>query len=180
VIHEASPLPARGPSGGLTRIATGVRDGIDRLSYVAIVALMGVMTTIISTQVGLRYIFNSSIDWADELSRLSFVWVVFLAVPHGVKQGLHVGLDLVPGLLPTRLRRWSGNINRVIMAAFLVTAGWQAARLAVRNWGNEMPTLGLSSGLFFVALALCCAHSLLHLATGVPASAPVEHRADVA
>jgi TRAP-type C4-dicarboxylate transport system permease small subunit len=157
-----------------------VREGIDRLSYVAIVALMVVMTTIISIQVGLRYIFNSSIDWADELARLSFVWVVFLAVPHGVKKGLHVGLDILPGLLPAQLRSLCGIFNRIAMAAFLITAGWQAARLAVRNWSNEMPTLGLSSGLFFVALALCCAHSLLHLATGARGTAPDEHRADVA
>jgi TRAP-type transport system small permease protein len=179
-MQEASAVLAHGPSRGLPRIAIAMRDGIDRLSYVAIVALMVVMTTVISTQVGLRYIFNSSIDWADELARLCFVWVVFLAVPHGVKKGLHVGLDLLPGLLSARLRALCGYLNRIAMAAFLFTAGWQAARLAVRNWSNEMPTLGISSGLFFVALALCCAHSILHLATGAPATAPVEHTADVA
>jgi TRAP-type C4-dicarboxylate transport system permease small subunit len=143
-----------------------------------IVALMTVMTSIISIQVGLRYIFNSSIDWADELARLSFVWVVFLAVPHGVKKGIHVGLDVLPALMPVRLRSACAVFNRVAMAVFLATAGFQAAALTVRNWGNEMPTLGLSSGLFFLALALCCAHSLLHVATGAPVHAQMAHKVD--
>jgi TRAP-type C4-dicarboxylate transport system permease small subunit len=140
---------------------------------------MIVMSSIISIQVGLRYVFNSSIDWADELARLSFVWVVFLAVPHGVKKGIHVGLDLLPGLMPERLRRACGVFNRAAMAVFFITAGYQAAALTVRNWSNEMPTLGLSSGLFFLAVALCCAHSLLHLVTGAPVQAPLEQKIDV-
>ena len=148
---------------GLLLTAKHIRDAIDRISYGVIVALMTTMTTIIAVQVALRYVFNSSIDWADEVARLSFVWLVFLAVPHGVKAGIHVGLDLLPNLMPPNLRAICAVFNRFVLAVFLIVAGWQALTLAIRNWDNEMPTIALSSGLFFLALAICCLHSLLHV-----------------
>jgi TRAP-type transport system small permease protein len=178
-MQGASVVTQAHPAAGLLRIAACARDEIDRFSYLFIVILMTVMTSIISIQVGLRYVFNSSIDWADELARLSFVWVVFLAVPHGVKKGIHVGLDLLPGLMPQRLQDACALFNRAVMAVFFITAGYQAATLTIRNWDNEMPTLGISSGLFFLALTLCCAHSLLHVATRAPLQAKLEDKVDV-
>jgi TRAP-type transport system small permease protein len=148
---------------GILARAAQARNAIDNLSYALIVALTAVMTAVIIAQVGLRYIFNSSIDWADEAARLSFVWLVFLAVPHGVKKGMHVGLDQVIRRLPETPRRAIFFFTQLVLTAFLLVAGWQAAALAVRNWGNELPTMPLPSGLYFAALAIGCFHSLLHL-----------------
>jgi TRAP-type C4-dicarboxylate transport system permease small subunit len=39
------------------------------------------MVAVVSAQVALRYGFNRSIDWADEVGRLAFVWAIFLAIP---------------------------------------------------------------------------------------------------
>ena len=67
----------------------------DEISYIAVCASMGLMAFIVSVQVILRYFFSHSIDSADELSRLFFVWTMFLAIPHGLKYGSHVGIDFL-------------------------------------------------------------------------------------
>ncbi len=139
------------------------RNAIDNLSYWTIVLLTAVMTFVIIAQVGLRYLFNSSLDWADEAARLSFVGLVFLAVPHGVKSGMHVGLDQVIQRMPVRIKQTVFIITQTTLTAFLLVAGSQAAMLAIRNWENELPTMPLPSGLYFAALAIGCFHSLLHL-----------------
>jgi TRAP-type C4-dicarboxylate transport system permease small subunit len=149
-----------------------VQDLIDGASYFVISTLMAFMSAIIVVQVVLRYIFNGSIDWADEAARLSFVWIVFLAVPHAVKFGLHVGLDVVVKLMTPRVAAWVAVINRMAMAAFLVVVGWQATALAYRNWHNEMSTLPLPQGLFFAAVAIGSFHSLLHLIPSSRCHAP--------
>jgi TRAP-type C4-dicarboxylate transport system permease small subunit len=156
-----------GTMPAVRRLAIAARDAFDRASYVALVALMTTMTAVIVVQVALRYVFNSSIDWADEAARLSFIWIVFLAVPHGVKAGVHVGLDFVDKM-PPRLKVLLRGLARVVLVLFLAVVGYQAAALAVRNWGNEMVTLPLSAGLYYVALAICCLHSLTHLVFGQP------------
>ena len=92
------------PGGGAFRLLKRLVAGVDKLTYMGIVATMGLMTVIVSLQVLMRYAFSSSIDSADELSRLCFVWAIFLAIPHGVKHGVHVGIDLFVHMMPKPLQ----------------------------------------------------------------------------
>ena len=42
------------------------------------VACLAVMVLLLFGNVALRYLFNSGINVSDELSRLAFVWMIFL------------------------------------------------------------------------------------------------------
>ena len=87
------------------RLLKGLLRQVDRLSFLLIVLAMAAMTILVSAQVFMRYVMGSSIDSADELSRLFFVWVIFLSIPQGVKYGIHVGIDLLVAHLGARSRR---------------------------------------------------------------------------
>jgi TRAP-type C4-dicarboxylate transport system permease small subunit len=81
---------------------------LDRLDLAAkwlIIAAMAVMIVVVSVQVALRYLLNTSLDWSDEVSRLLFVWGMFLAIPLGIREGAHVGIELLVGHLPPAWRR---------------------------------------------------------------------------
>ena len=67
---------------------------LDRLVTGLLLAAVTVMVAVVSAQVLLRYGFNRSIDWADEIGRLAFVWAIFLAIPLGVRDGAHIGIDI--------------------------------------------------------------------------------------
>jgi TRAP-type C4-dicarboxylate transport system permease small subunit len=58
--------------------------GIDRAAWWVIAIVMAAMTLVVSVQVLLRYGFNSSLDWADDVGRLLFVASVFFAIPLGI------------------------------------------------------------------------------------------------
>ena len=76
---------------------------LDRLDLAAkwlIIAAMAVMIVVVSVQVALRYALNTSLDWSDEVSRMLFVWCMFLAIPLGIREGAHVGIELLVGHLP--------------------------------------------------------------------------------
>jgi TRAP-type C4-dicarboxylate transport system permease small subunit len=144
-----------------------------------LIAIMAVMVVLVSTQVFLRYVLNSSIDVADELSRLLFVWSIFLAIPHGVKVGAHVGVDVLVVMLPARTQGVVHRILCVLGALLMATVGYQAIRVANGSWDEPLATLNVPSALFFLAVGLGAGHSLLHLVdlawTGVrPQAAPRE------
>jgi TRAP-type C4-dicarboxylate transport system permease small subunit len=67
---------------------------VDRASRWLVIVCSALMILIVSVQVLLRYAFNTSIDWSDEVSRLLFVWCMFLAIPLGLREGSHVGIEL--------------------------------------------------------------------------------------
>jgi len=137
---------------------------LDKGSYWGITLVMGMMVIIVSVQVVLRYLFGASIDSADELARLFFVWTIFLAIPHGIRHGAHVGIDLVISKLPSVVEEQLFRIMSLVsmfLMIMLMMGAWQAI---VDRWPELMPTLPITSAVFYIVLLICAVHSILHLA----------------
>lgn len=136
---------------------------MDRASYWGVVVTLGMMTTLVTAQVITRYGFNSSIDSADELSRLFFVWSIFLAIPHGVKYGTHVGIDLLISRLGAFKKeivfRWVSAISAVLMIVVL----YAAIIATIDKWPELMPTLNFTAAVYYIPVLICAGHSLVHL-----------------
>ncbi|MCQ9617895.1 TRAP transporter small permease [Paenalcaligenes niemegkensis] len=136
---------------------------LDQFTYWIIVAMIGGMTILVALQVILRYFFGTSIDSADELSRLLFVWSIFIAIPHGVRHGVHVGIDVFVSLLPSAAREVIFRLTCVVsllLMALVFLGAWTAV---IERWPELMPTLPISSAVFYIPLLICAGHSFLHL-----------------
>jgi len=159
---DGVPGAPRGGGPGLAAAKAALR-AVDRASYAVVATVMAAMAAIVAVQVFMRYVVGTSIDSADELSRLFFVWSIFLAIPHGVKYGIHVGIDLVVRLLPDPVQR---GLFRVVAAAgavlmsVVLAVSWTAT---LDKWPELMPTLPISAGVYYVAVLIGAGHSALHL-----------------
>lgn len=138
-------------------------DSVDTLSQWAIVACMAGMISIVTVQVVLRYGFSGSLDWAEEMSRLAFIWAVFMAVPHGVKAAAHVGIDIVVKNVPAAANHALQRVVKLASAVLMSIVAFQAVLAAQESWDQLMPTVNLSSGWFYLAVTVGAAHSALHL-----------------
>lgn len=160
---EGAGLPPPPDRPAFRCFLTALRT-LDRLSYWVIVPVMAAMSLILAAQVVARYGLGTSIDAANELSRLFFVWAIFLAIPHGIKYGVHVGIDVFVLMLP---RGWQAVLFRVTTAAGLVLMGilLHVAIIATADkWQELMPTLPVTAATYYMAVVIACGHSLLHLA----------------
>ena len=128
-----------------------------------IVGLISAMVIVVSVQVLLRYAVNSSLGWADEVSRLTFVWSMFLAIPLGIRAGVHIGMEIVTSRLPEGARDVLARAMAAIAAALMVLVTWQSVVVAFDQWDEKMASLEASAAWFIVAVAIGCAHSALHL-----------------
>ena len=137
-------------------------ERLDLGSRWLIIAAFAVMVVVVSLQVLFRYFLNLSLDWADEVGRLTFVWAAFLGVPHGVKAGAHVGIDYVAKLLPPAPLAWLFSACCLACAALMAIAAWQSVAIARETWDQLMPVLDFSTGWFYVAIAVSGAHSAVH------------------
>jgi TRAP-type C4-dicarboxylate transport system permease small subunit len=148
------------PPGAWLRRALGP---LDHLMTALLLLAVAVMVGVVSMQVGLRYGFNRSIDWADEIGRLAFVWSIFLAIPLGVRQGSHIGIDLLVDKLPGAARAALRRAGAVLGALMMFAITWAAARVAAEQWDELMATVDWSVGWFIVPVGLGAALSGLHL-----------------
>lgn len=151
-----------------------VLNALDQLVVLALLGIVGVMVGVVSAQVALRYGLNLSIDWADELSRLTFVWSMFLAIPLGVRQGAHIGIEIVVNYLPAAVRPVLQRGGAVVSALMLLAVAWAAWGVAVEQWDELMSTLDWSVGWFTVPVGVGALLSALHLLR-IAVEGPPEH-----
>jgi len=89
--------------------------------------LLAGMTLLTSTQVVLRYVFNSGLLWALEATTYMFAWLLLLGISYGVRVHAHLGVDAAVKLLPQRGQR---VIGLLVIAICLVYAGY----MLVGSW----------------------------------------------
>jgi len=147
-------------------------DALDWLIAKVVIASMGIMVTVVAAQVFLRYALNLSLDWAEEISRLFFVWSVFFAIPLGVKRGAHVGISLLTDRLPPPMQDKLFRAMNVLATVLMGVVAYEAAILTKDQWDEPMSTLDFSVGLFMLPLFVGAAHSVLHLVDGALTGPP--------
>ena len=135
---------------------------MDRLARWGIIGASAMMIGIVTLQVLLRYGFNTSIDWSEEVSRLLFVWAMFLAIPLGIREGAHVGLELLTMHIAPGPRSALAKGCAVAGAGIMVVVFWQAVKVAALTWDEMMQSLNASTNWFMVPVAVAAAHSFFH------------------
>ena len=73
--------------------------------------LLLIITFILFINVVLR-VFGLSIDWAEEFSRYSIIWITFIGGSICIYKGAHIGIDSITTLL--------SNKGKVLLAIFTI------------------------------------------------------------
>ena len=105
---------------------------VDRLEETLIAVLMGIMTLVTFANVVARYVFNSNILWALELTVFMFAWLVLLGASYAVKKSAHLGVDAVINLVGPGARKVLG----VASAAACITFAFLLLKGAWDYWAN--------------------------------------------
>jgi C4-dicarboxylate transporter DctQ subunit len=94
---------------------------IDRLEEWIISLMLLAMTGLTFLQVVLRYVFDSGLSWAQELTSLCFAFMIFVGISYGVRVGAHIGVDAVVRQLSPAVRR---TVSMLAVALSLVYVGF--------------------------------------------------------
>lgn len=105
--------------------------------------LMFAMATIVTAQVISRYIAGRPFTWSEELARYIFVWMTFLGMAVGVKQGSHVALDILVKKLKGVSQRVLMIVNNLLLLVFGVCLSASGFELVKLGMLQKSPTLQL-------------------------------------
>ncbi len=90
----------------------------DKIEETIIAALIGLMTVITFANVIARFVFNSNILWALELTVFMFGWLVLLGASYAVKKHAHLGVDAIINMVSPATARIFGLISVACCLAF--------------------------------------------------------------
>ncbi|MGB1256812.1 MAG: TRAP transporter small permease [Thiolinea sp.] len=100
----------------------------DTIEESSIAACLGLMTLITFANVIARYVFNSNILWALELTVFLFAWLVLMGMSYGVKTRFHIGIDVVINLFSPPARRicaLAAVLCCIVFSVLLLIGSWQ-------------------------------------------------------
>lgn len=135
------------------------RHPLQRLANLAMGACLAVMALAVFVNVVLRYGFGSGVPASEELSRLLFVWMVFIGATAAYPLGEHMAFTSLVGLLQKKpaLMVVATVVIRllVVLACVLVARGaWQQV---VVGLDSHSVVLGYPTALLPLPAFLCSA-----------------------
>ena len=120
-----------------------------RLTHVLMAACLGVMAVAVFVNVVLRYGFGSGIAASEELSRLLFVWMVFIGAAAAYPAGEHMAFTSLVGMLQKRPAAFAlmTALIRVLVILACVLVAWGAWQQVVVGMGSRSVVLRYPAAL---------------------------------
>lgn len=136
---------------------------VDILLFVFMIA----MVLLVFANVVLRYGFNHSLAIADELSRIFFVWIVYIGSIVAMKEKSHIRVDIVLTFLPALPRKIVEAISNVLMDAIMILTIRVTMNLVMENLTYPMPLTkipyGVIEGIIPLSMLLMLIINVIHL-----------------
>lgn len=131
-------------------------QGLERMLTVVAVSMFLVFVLSVTYQVIARYIaFVPRAYWTEEISRVAFIWMVFVAAALGVKHKEHFVLDILPlAYLRYPLNLAVSLLADVIVAIislYLIIGGSTFTLLGLDRYSS---TSGLELYLFYLSIPI--------------------------
>jgi TRAP-type C4-dicarboxylate transport system permease small subunit len=144
-----------------------VRRILDRCLWGLLIALVGILTVCVFLQVLIRFVFKFPIPWTEEVSRIAFVYIIFVGATIAVRDKTHINVDVLLVMLPSEVTRWIQRIGLVLVAGFLIFMIWQGI-IFVRATGVQVtPVMQLPFRHLYLIIPSSGALMLLYLILGV-------------
>jgi TRAP-type C4-dicarboxylate transport system permease small subunit len=133
----------------------------------AIMAIcLSIMVILVFGNVVLRYVFNSGINSAEEMSRFLFVWLTFLGSIVALIHNEHLGVDTLVKHLPTIWKKIVLLISNLLMLLCCVLIFQGSWKLTNINLHTKAPATGLPMSIMYVTgIILSAAGALILLRT---------------
>lgn len=119
-----------------------IARGFDRLTDGLMALLMTFMVVAVFTNVVLRYAFGTGWPGAEELSRLAFVWLIFVGVASGMRRGELMTFRMIRDRFPQLVQRLVDSLSWILVAGASLLSAWGAWNQVQFGWGNVSTVVG--------------------------------------
>lgn len=130
----------------------GVKYYLNNLEEIVCGLFLVTMVGLVIINVLLRFLFDYSITWAEEVSTICFVWSVFVGASAVYKHKMDIGIDALILRLPLAAQYY---IRLLVSCLLLLINGYifyMSIVFTSISWVKPTAVLGVSSAVFNSAL----------------------------
>ena len=118
---------------------------------------------IVFMQVISRYVFNNSLTWSEELARVLFTQMVFLAAPLGVLEKKGISVDIIVQFIPKSAKRKLYVVINCLSLVFFVFMGISGYNFAIMNFNQRTTALHLNMGMLYMVIPISAVMMIINV-----------------
>lgn len=112
-----------------------------RTMSVLLVGMIATLLAVMISQITLRYFFNSSLIWAEEVCRYLLIWASFLAAATAYERGEIPAFTMLREALPSRLGVLLSILCNLLAAGLCAVLAYYGVRYAQMVGSQPIPAL---------------------------------------
>ena len=130
----------------------------NKFEEIFLVVCIAIMVVLIFTQVIMRYFFNNSLVWSEELARVLFIWASWIGISLGQKKGEHIKITMVTDRLHGKVRQIVLCIGDICTLGILIVLCVEGILVVehITSIGSATPALGIPKSVVYAAVPLSC------------------------
>lgn len=164
-MRREAEAPPTGDTSALPEPPLGLLHRLNGWLATALGGLFLVILVLVNAQILFRFALEISVPWTEDVSRLLFVYLIYLGASVAFHQRAMITIDSVPSFLPRTERplRMIASFLVFLVTAFLFYASIPMVR---SSWNTSLPTVDwISNGWAYIAFTISFGLMLLHSLT---------------
>jgi TRAP-type C4-dicarboxylate transport system permease small subunit len=136
------------------KIIRGIFAVIEKFLEYLSMGMLVAMVIIICYQVIMRYVFNRSPSWSEEISLRLMIWFGILSIPIGVKLHLHIGIEYIYNQFPKPMQWVASRFIFLLIAGFglvMIVEGIPLVKFMMRS---TLPATKLPSAVEYIVFPI--------------------------
>lgn len=136
---------------------------LSRLEEYIAVTLLIFTSFLVFAKVVLRFVFNTSLYWDDEVARYLIIWFIFIGSSIAVREKAHATVDIIVSFLSERWKLIVGILAYLVSIVFcvLLLISSREAILNVMNYNSVTPALKIPMYIPYLAIPVGTALMLI-------------------
>lgn len=137
---------------------------IDLFEKYVITLAFAIATLLLFTNVVLRYVFDYGLSWILESVQYLFAWVVLVGAAYGVKEGIHLGIDILVIKLAPPLRKATVLFAVLLSIIFVAIVDYYSIIYIIKiyGWGDRTQDLHIPQWIPYLAIPTGLSLMLYH------------------
>lgn len=129
---------------------------IDKLEEILLVLMFIFMVLIIFVQVIMRYVFNNSLAWSEELGKFLFVWLSWVGISIGAKSGEHIKITLLIDKMPAPIAKAMNVLSELIVIGICAVTTYYGIKLVSTQASVYYAGIKISMSWGYLAVVVGC------------------------
>lgn len=134
---------------------------LNKTEEVIIVTMFAVMVFAIFLQVIMRYVFQNSLVWTEELGKFMFIWISWLGISIGEKRGEHIKITLLTDKFPHKGQHIANIISEIVVIAICAVTVYYGIFLVMLQSTTHYAGIQISVAWGYLAVVLGCSIMIL-------------------